>query len=202
MSMMHVPDTRPSLLVRIRDASHAEAWGEFSALYRPVVFALATRHGMNSHDAEDLTQQVLWTVSRAIERFDADRKDAKFRTWLQTIARHAIINAMTRGKPDRAAGGDQIQEFLLSQPDSSDLTLTLEWDYRREVFQAAADRVRDEVTDSTWQAFWRTAIENESPREAAQSIGCRVGAIYTARSRVMQRLRILVQELDSGDCGQ
>ncbi|MEO1528766.1 MAG: sigma-70 family RNA polymerase sigma factor [Planctomycetota bacterium] len=197
--MMQVPDTRPSLLVRIRDANHAEAWNEFSSLYRPVVFALATRHGMTSHDAEDLTQQVLWTVSRAIERFDADRKDARFRTWLQTIARRAIINAVTRGKPDRATGSEQVQAILLSQPERTELTMTLEWDYRREVFQVAAERVRNEVSESTWQAFWRTTVENQTPRDAAKAIGCRVGSIYTSRSRVMQRLRALVQELDFGE---
>ncbi|MEL6108168.1 MAG: sigma-70 family RNA polymerase sigma factor [Planctomycetota bacterium] len=197
--MMQVPDTRPSLLVRIRDVNHADAWSEFSALYRPVVFGLATHHGMSTHDAEDLTQQVLWTVSRAIERFDFNRKDAKFRTWLQTIARRAIINAMTRGTPDRAAGGDHIHELLLSQPEPSELTATLELDYRREVFQVAADRVRSEVSEMTWQAFWRTAIENETVQDAAKAIGCRVGSIYTSRSRVMQRLRALVQELDSAE---
>ena len=194
---MQIPDTHPSLLVRIRDANHAEAWSEFSAMYRPVVLALAARHGMSDHDSEDLAQQVLWTVSRAIERFDAQRKDAKFRTWLQTIARRAIINAITRGKPDRGVGGDSCHDALLAQPEPSHQTRSLEWDYRREVFHLAAARVRSEVSETTWQAFWRTAIKNESARDVAQSIGVRVGNVYTSRSRVMQRLRAMVHELDS-----
>jgi RNA polymerase sigma-70 factor (ECF subfamily) len=83
---MPVPETRPSLLLRIRDPEDRRAWAGFSSLYRPVVCQLARHHGMQPAEADDLAQQVLISILVAIDRFDPDRSQATFRTWLKTIA--------------------------------------------------------------------------------------------------------------------
>jgi len=77
---MSVPDTRPSLLLRIRDAADREAWEEFEGLYRQVIHRMAIARGMQVADADDLTQQVLWSISQAIDRFEPDDTRARFRT--------------------------------------------------------------------------------------------------------------------------
>ena len=50
---MNPPTTRPSLLVRIRDARDAEAWREFVRLYSPLVYRFARRKGLQDADAAD-----------------------------------------------------------------------------------------------------------------------------------------------------
>ena len=77
---MSVPDTRPSLLLRIRDSADREAWEEFEGLYRQVIHRMAIARGMQVADADDLTQQVLWSISQAIDRFEPDDTRARFRT--------------------------------------------------------------------------------------------------------------------------
>ena len=109
---MSAPETRPSLLLRIRDRHDRHAWQEFVSLYRPVVCQMAINRGMQRADAEDLAQQVLMTISDAIDRFDPEDDRAKFRTWLKTIARRAIINALTRRAPDLASGGTEVMQLL------------------------------------------------------------------------------------------
>jgi RNA polymerase sigma-70 factor (ECF subfamily) len=70
-----------------------------------------------------------------------------------------------------------------------------EQEYARQRFVWAADQVRGEFTDSSWQAFWQTAVEGKGPRETARALGMTVGAVYTAKSRVLDRLRKKSQEL-------
>ncbi|WP_147866401.1 RNA polymerase sigma factor [Stieleria maiorica] len=193
---MSVPDTRPSLLMRIRDPRDRQAWTEFSALYRPVVCRMARQRGMQPADAEDLAQQVLLAISRAIEGFDVDNGRAKFRTWLKTIARRAIINALTRGVPDRAVGGSDVIDLLNQQPADDEQTQTLMMQYRREIFLVAASQIRDEFQPQTWQAFYSSVVLGHDVRQVAETLGRSCGSVYTARSRVMKRLKDKVQELD------
>lgn len=193
---MPVPETRPSLLLRIRDPQDRQAWQEFASLYRPVVFQMACRYGLQKADAEDLTQQVLLAISRAIDGFEPDDERAKFRTWLKTIARRAIINALTRRAPDRGTGGSGMMELLNRQPDSNEKTRTLMIEYRREIFHVAARQIRDEFQEETWDAFWRSVVLDEPVEHVAESLRRSRGSVYTARSRVMKRLKEKVQELD------
>jgi RNA polymerase sigma-70 factor (ECF subfamily) len=51
------PETRASLLWRLRNPEDQDAWDQFAILYRPVVFQLAIHRGMRNADAEDLAQQ-------------------------------------------------------------------------------------------------------------------------------------------------
>jgi len=42
---MNLPETRPSLLLRVRDPGDRAAWDEFSEIYRPVIMRLARVSG-------------------------------------------------------------------------------------------------------------------------------------------------------------
>lgn len=187
---MNPPETRPSLLLRLRDTEDREAWTEFSGIYRPVILRLAQIKGLQTADAEDLAQQVLLSVAHAIEGWEPDSQRAKFRTWLRRITENAILNALTRGLPDRASGDEEMRLFLQQseKPNSADSEL-LQTEFRREVFQQAARRIRSEFSDETWESFWLTAIDGLDVSAAADRLGRTKGSIYASRSRVMKRLR-------------
>jgi RNA polymerase sigma factor (sigma-70 family) len=184
------PDTRLSLIARLKDPSNQEAWAQFVEIYRPLVHRLALRKGLQDADAEDLAQHVFCAVAQAVDQWEPDLARARFRTWLQRIAHNLILNALTRVKADRASGDPAQHEALSSQaaregPDSA----LLRMEYQREVFQWAARQVRAEFEPATWQAFWGTAVEGRDGAEVAAELGKKPGAVYTARSRVMRRLK-------------
>lgn len=66
------PETRVNLILRLPNAADADAWNEFVALYRPLVFSLARRGGLRQADAEELTQEVLLAVAGAVARWTPD----------------------------------------------------------------------------------------------------------------------------------
>jgi|GEM_PF-4293849 len=51
------------------------------------------------------------------------------------------------------------------------------------------------VTDATWQAFWRTAALGKPGKEVAASLGMTVGAADIAKSRVLSRIKDQVRQL-------
>jgi RNA polymerase sigma factor (sigma-70 family) len=194
------PETRASLIVRLKGRADQEAWREFVEIYRPVVCRLARRKGFQPADADDLAQQVLSAVAAAVGRWEPDPRRGRFRSWLHRIAHNLIVNALTRRAPDRAAGDTAAHDLLDRQPAAegpdSDL---LRVEARREVFHWAARRIRPEFQADTWEAFWLTAVEGRPAAEVAERLGKKVGAVYAARGRVMRRLKEAVLQWESGD---
>ncbi|MBI1312712.1 sigma-70 family RNA polymerase sigma factor [bacterium] len=197
--MSAAPKTQVSLILRLRDPGDVSAWEEFVTIYRPVIVRLAVAHGLQHSDADDLAQQVLLSVARRVPGWEADPQRARFRTWLGRVVRNAALNALSRRKPDRAAGGTSALVLINGKAaEDCDDAEVLELEWRREAFRWIADQIRDEFQPKTWEAFWLTAVEGLSPDQAARQTGKSIGAVYVARSRVMTRFQEQVRTL-SGD---
>ena len=184
------PDTRISMILRLRGGQDEEAWSHFTEIYRPLVFRLARAKGFQDADAQEIVQEVMVAVLKAVERWNPDDSQGRFRDWLFTISRNLMINFMTRPRHRPIGTGisgltDLLENQALSQTQESS---TFDLEYRREVFHWAANRVRTRVKNETWLAFWKTAVESESPESVAEQLGMTVGTVYVARSRVIAKL--------------
>src|SRR5262245_20308999 len=197
--MVETPATRASLLLRLRDAQDAEAWSRFVDLYAPLVHSYARKQGLQDADAADLTQEVLRAVAGAAGRFEYDPARGSFRSWLYTVVRNKLHNfrAPARRIP-RGTGDTSAQELLEQQPAPEEDGTLWEEEHRRHLLAWAAARVKEQVQASTWEAFWRTAVEGKSGKEVAGELGLSVAAVYLARGRVMARLREEVRLAQEG----
>lgn len=200
--MQPAPDTRQSLIVRLRDLKNESAWEEFVSIYRPVIVRVAVAKGLQPNDAEDLAQQVLISTSLKIASWERDPQRGRFRTWLSRVIRNAAVNALTRRMADRGLGGTTAIQRLQTHtsPESELEAIDLQW--QREAFRWAADRIRNEFQVATWDAFWLTAVESLPIAEVIQRTGKSAGAIYVAKSRVMQRLQHEVMLLEDKSPGE
>lgn len=190
------PETRTSLLLRVRDPSNQTAWREFVEIYAPVILRLARFKGLQTADAEDMVQQVLISVAGAIERRPHDPQRARFRTWLNRVAENAILNAITRARPDQGTGRTDIVNMLAQHAASAEDSAMLKHERKQQAFVWAADRIRPEFNAQTWDAFWATAVEGETCESVADRLDKNIGSIYAARSRIMRRLKEKVADFD------
>lgn len=193
---MNFPETNPLLLVRLRNREDEQAWFEFAELYRPAIIRLAQRKGLQPADCEDLAQGVLVAVAGAIDRWEADEKRARFRTWLYTVAHRQVIDALRRKACSAINGGTSLQMQLSETEDRREDSRLLRMELRRQAFHRAAIIAKEDFSAADWQAFWLMAIEGLSAAEASQQVGKTVGAVYAAKGRVMRRLIERIRDLE------
>jgi len=196
MTVDDSPLTRASLLVQLRDGTNRGAWEEFVSLYGPIVYGFARKRGLQDADAADVMQDVMRSVASAIGRLDYDRGRGTFRGWLFTIARNKIINfASARRVRPQASGDTGTNRLLETHPDGGDGADDWELEYQRQVAAMAMEKVKHEFQESTWRAFWMTAVEGRAAAEASDETGMSTGAVYVAKSRVLSRLKEEVERL-------
>ena len=196
--MSSLPETRASLILRLPDAADARAWDDFAQVYAPLVYRLARRHGLQPADADDVVQDVLSAVARSVGAWLARPDRGQFRPWLLRMAKNLAINSLTRHKHRPIGTGDSNVARMLSQhPENGDAAGEFDVEYRRELFLWAAQRVREQIAETTWQAFWLSTVEDKSIATVASQLQMSVGSVYIARSRVMARLREEIKQLEN-----
>lgn len=191
---MRQPETRPSLIVRIAGQQNELAWTEFVLAYEPFLRQLVERQGVPPRHVPDVTQQVLWAIARSVEGFRDDGSPASFRRWVSRVARNAALKFMSRQRRQIGGeGGTDLLRLLEQAPDPALDPPGEEYDY--ELIRWAAEQVRGEFRETSWQAFWATLVEGRSVADVAAELGVTPGSIYMSRSRIMARIRAKVKEV-------
>jgi RNA polymerase sigma-70 factor (ECF subfamily) len=95
-------DSDEALMLRYRDGD-VRAFEQLVTRHRKPIYNFVLRFVRDSAQAEDLTQE---TFLRLVKGADAYERQAKFTTWLFTIARNLCVDASRRGKLRRAQSLD------------------------------------------------------------------------------------------------
>ncbi len=194
--------TRVSLLVRLQGEGDEQAWGEFVQRYGPRIFQWCRRWGLQTADAEDVTQAVLLRVARRMRTFTYD-PGRSFRAWLKKVAHDAWVDLLQeQDRPGRRGSGDSGElDALRSVAARDDLIQRLDELYDLELLEMAMERVRQRVEPHTWEAFRLLGLEGLPGEEVARRLGMKVGMVFVARSRVQKMIREEARALEPAEEG-
>lgn len=185
-----------SLLQGLRLRS-PEAWRCMANLYTPVVHGWVQTAGVGQTDAADIVQEVFAVVATRIDGFTQNRADSTFRGWLWRITRYKIGDYFRKVKKHpTATGGSSALEQWSQLEAANDDTSNDANEGLGPLCQRGLAVIRPEIRETTWQAFWRVVVEDQPPRDVAESLGVSLNSVYLARSRVLRRLREVLGDQD------
>lgn len=193
---MALPETNLTLIARMKRPADERAWQEFVGAYEPFLLRMLLRRGLPEQDARDVVQQVFLAVYRSLDQWNADGADGSFRRWLSGVARNTMLKFLrTQQRQPAAAGGSDFLKVQAAIPSAQPTDDEMQREYDREVFLFAAEMVRREFRERSWQGFWLTAVEGRSADDVARELNVERGAVYMSRSRIMARIRTRIAEL-------
>lgn len=190
------PETNGDLeLVRRVQAGDASAFGELVDRHQRSVYGIVSRMVHSRDEVDDLVQDIFVSAYEAMGRF---RCEAKFSTWLHSIAVNMTLKRLKRLKRQGAVSMDDPEQGLSS------------------VISAGSDAEPDEIVERAQQsALMRRAIdglpdkqrvvvimhyfEQLSCEEIAAVLKCSVGTVW---SRLHYACRKLKNELSLLEQGQ
>ena len=199
--MAEAPETRATLLLRLRDGNDSEAWSGFVRDYGPMLYRFVRSRGLQDADAADVVQDVLRSVGGAIGRLDYETEKGGFRAWLFTIARNKLYTFLEKRRKvqDRTGrvGNDTGQQQQLNQAADERVGLEEQWEleHQRQLMARAIETAKPQIEPRTWSAFEKTAIDGLSAAEVGKQLDMKPGTVYVARSRVTAKLRTEIERL-------
>ena len=182
--------TSESLLFRLQQHANSDeidqsAWESFVGLYTPLLLHWARKVGLKQPDAADLIQEVLAIVFRRLPDLKYDRQGS-FRGWLRTVTLNKYRERRRIKTLPLVDESASFVEGLASVPQAES---TWDLDYGRLLLTRAMDKMQCDFEPATWQALLAVMRENLSVEQASKQHNVSPWTIYSARSRLMRRLR-------------
>lgn len=190
--MQDLPNTRQSLIVRLKKSSD-DAWSEVLSVYEDAIVRFCRSRGLQDADARDVTQEVFAALHGKIDQWSAESSRGSFRGWLFRVARNIVVDRIRERTRRPTTAGDNV--FADATKPEEPAASAFLFEYRRSLFSWAAAQVRNEIQETTWQCFYGTAIEERKPTDVASEFDVSVGTVYTAKCRVVARIREKIEQL-------
>jgi RNA polymerase sigma-70 factor (ECF subfamily) len=192
------PSATSLTLIEQVQQGDAAGWRRLVQLYGPLVLWWCGRWHVPDADREDIAQEVFQVVHARVGGFIRRRECGSFRAWLRQITRNVWLAYRRRMRAIAAAvGGSDAQARLAQLPAESD-DGTDEPDEAAEhgvLIRQSLELFREAFGPQTWELFWRHAVKGQPAKDVAETLGTSVGAVLTAKSRVLGRLRRELGEL-------
>jgi RNA polymerase sigma-70 factor (ECF subfamily) len=188
--------TSTSLIEQVKQGDRGKC-EQLMRVYRPVVLWWCRSKVPRHEDREDLVQEVFSTVFQKIGEFTKQPHRGAFRAWLKQITQYKLLEHHKQaGHCPPPAGGTAAQERLAAVPDihQDESSAAEQVSERRILLRSAMAEIRACVEPNTWEAAWRTVVEDQPAADVARVLGMTTAAVYIAKSRILKRLR---QELDN-----
>jgi RNA polymerase sigma-70 factor (ECF subfamily) len=184
--------THTSLLARLGDGADATAWKEFEERYGELIRSFARSRGFQPADCDDVVQDVLMSLTKAMRSFEYDPQKGRFRAYLKATTLHAI-SRLVRQKPG-AADLDTIEDvaWLAGSDQAAEQAWEAEW--RANHVRQAMRTLELEFTPSQLRAFQQYAVEGHEARDTAAALQITVNQVYQAKSRILKRLVELIEQ--------
>lgn len=170
-----------TLLARIAGGEQAAFRALMARHYRRV-FTLVYRMIPNRDDAEDLAQDIFFTVW--VKRADWKPGEATFTTWLYRVTVNRCIDFKRKRKPE---GSDEVPDVADDRPDAAALVHQRQ---TTEILRQATLKLSDEQ-QAVLALFYQQGLSNA---EAAEVLGTSVSAVESLLKRARKRLREILRK--------
>jgi RNA polymerase sigma-70 factor (ECF subfamily) len=176
--------TPASLLEKLRQPGQPHAWNRFVDLFTPLLYHWARGVGLQSSDASDLVQDVLLLLLRKLPDFHYD-PHRSFRAWLKTVTLNRWRSGRRAAGLPREPGANSLAEVAGEDPAEA----LWEAEYQQHLLARALRVMKADFQPTTWKACWEHVVCGRPAAEVAAELGISCASVYSAKSRVLRRLR-------------
>lgn len=195
--------TRKSLIGRLKDLDDSKSWRDFFDTYWKLIYSFAIRSGCTENEAEEVVQETIISVSRKMPSFHYDPAVCSFKGWLMHVANWRVIDQLRKRRHGRLEpdSDDESSENapLEDIPDPLEPQIERLWEeeWRRNLLEAAIERVKGRCNPTHYQMFYLAAVKRMPVPKIIQTLGVNRGQIYLAKHRVAGLVRKELQFLET-----
>ena len=167
--MANEKNTRLTLLQKLQKPDNENSWDDFVKYYEGYIYVVIRNFGFDSEDSEDLLQDVLVKVWKALPKYNYQQGKCRFRTWLCVIIRNTVFNfydlRVNKNKAKNVSLSHTLNELEIISEAEIDTLAKREWE--NYVSNMAWENLKKDFSEISRQVFEASLDEDNNSIIAA-----------------------------------
>lgn len=185
--------TRETLLKRLKLLDDEQAWEEFVYYYGNFINSIIYKIEIYSDDEEDIAQEVMLKIWKAIPSFDLNNSCGRFRSWLYAICKNTVINYIAK-KKTRNEKLKLMHAEAENLKDSPEIDNIINEEWEKHISTKAFAKVKDSLSPTAIGVF-EANLMGRPILEIAEQFNIEENTVYTYKNRVKSRLVAEIKNL-------
>jgi RNA polymerase sigma-70 factor (ECF subfamily) len=194
--------TRQSLLCRLRDWNDQKSWQDFFETYWRLIYKTALQAGLTDSEAQDVVQETIVAVAKAMPGFRYDPCIGSFKTWLMNMTRwritdqlrkRAVENQVIAHKRSDTAGTRELER--VADPRGFDPATIWEDEWERNITDVAIEHVKRRINPKHYQLFDLYVFQHWPVHKITKALKVNRGWVYLVKHRVSALVRQEIKAL-------
>jgi RNA polymerase sigma-70 factor (ECF subfamily) len=197
--------TRWTLLSRLKERDDQESWRTFFETYWEFIYRTATKCGLTHHEAQEVVQEVVLSVSKTIGEFRTNPEGGSFKSWLLKITKWRITDQFRKRARDQRFRTTSVETATgtgtgtierIPDPASVSVEKTWESDWQQNLVQIAMDRVKSQVKAEVFQRFDLLVNQGWTAARVATRLHVTQAQVYFSKVKVVYLLKRELAKLE------
>ena len=183
--------TRLSLLSRLKDWNDQESWKVFFDTYWRLIYTTAIRTGLTDAEAQDVVQETLISVSKAMPAFKYRSTNQSFKGWLLQLTTWRIKDqirsrdhGVERHEPQTSSSTKTATVERVADPAGSELESVWEEEWKNNLVEVALARVKWKVDPKHYQIFDFYVLKKWPLSRVTRALRVNPPQVYLAKHRI------------------
>ncbi|EDM29347.1 probable ECF sigma factor [Lentisphaera araneosa HTCC2155] len=192
-------NTRYTLLKKLQNDSSEKNWEEFVQYYSPYIFVIIRRFNVGAHDSEELLQDVLVKIWKNISKFDAQKYECRFRTWLGVMIRNTVFNFF-KSKASRNSRSNVNYDDIIGKLElmtEAEVNIISEREWKNHIAKLAWEKLKASFSEQTQKVFEESIKSDISNAELATKFAISESSVRVFKMRVRKAMHKEIIRLNS-----
>lgn len=188
-------NTKQTLLMKLQTKQDDQSWEEFTGYYKGYIYAVLKSFILSNDECDDLVQDILLKVWKALPDYNYEKEKCRFRTWLAVIIKNTAKNHFRRRNKFQNSQEFEASKVSDGMMTESEIDKIAEDEWKAYIGKMAWDKIKPELSELAIDIF-EESLKGHRSKELADRFDLAISSVRVYKMRVRKALHKEISRLN------
>ncbi len=191
-----IPTEKRACLSGSKTGTIQKSWQNFYDVYSRLIYGAAITAGLTPSEGEDVVQETVIAVCKAIGKYKYIPEKCAFKTWLHAVTKRQVVNQfrkrLGKGRLVDPLPGERETDTRFDEipdPASHALDEVFRREWEQTLVDAACERIKRLVSPDQFQIYDYYVLQGHGTLDTVRALGVSAAKVYIAKTRIGKMVR-------------